>query len=270
MHRTLCLFAAVALLAGIVARPVPDRVPPARAILGFVRPFLLPTLWHRLETATRQGDPAATIAVGVAVTALLPEWTDGVAHFAWELATAHASEARSDSEALDRVLRAVAWLEEEAARREAAAPGRAAELLVSAAAIARARAGEGTRLATAFRERLGRDAAEIAHGLVVRATRIEDDETWRRLGGHLAVRAVAGALRAGSVERAEALRTTAIATLATSDDPYSRRVAAALERLGDLGLLTSEAPSADDPSGDPLLRDVFDALAAFRRGSPPR
>ncbi len=234
------------------------------------RPLALPSIWTRLDEASRSGDAHRALAASRALAELWPEWTDASVHVAWVLAYDLLPQAPDPDAALDLLLRAVDELERRGEQRRADGDDdHAAQLWFAAAVLLEDRCRQVDGLGTAFRERLGHAPVEAAAELIAAAVRLfPDDEVHRTRLAFVTLRTVTAALRAGDLERAERSRRTALRqmdSLAPLRDD-AREAAAALRGLGDLHELVGSPQRLDELATDPWLADVVDAL----RELPPR
>lgn len=268
MTRTFVELAVAALLFGASAA----LRPPARdddalgALRSLLAPIALPHLWSELQRAQLDGDPIAIVATGRALTRLLPEWVDGHAHFAWQLAIAVPAPGDDAGRRVDRLVEAWRWLEDHAERLAGRTPSRAAELLMTAATLIEHRCASDPGIDASFRARFARDATEVAFDLVTRAGALAPNASARSARAHLSFRMIAGALRMADLERAELMRERAVRDLA--DEPDAGEQRAALQRLRSFaGYLTPDGDAAIAAiANDPFLTEIADALRALRRG----
>lgn len=228
------------------------------------RPLALPSIWARLDEASRSGDAHRALAASRALAGLWPEWTDASVHVAWVLAYDLLPQASDPDAALDLLLRAVDELERRGEQRRADGDDdHAAQLWFAAAVLLEDRCRQVDGLGSAFRDRLGRAPVEAAAELVAAAARLfPDDEVHRTRLAFVTLRTITSALQAGDLERAERSRRTALRqmeSLASLRDD-AREAAAALGRLGDLHALVAEPRRLDRLAADPWLADVVEAL----------
>ena len=250
-------------LAHLTATPSSDD---ARAALrDVVRPFLLPSLWARLDAASRAGDPGEMLAAGRAVSGLMPGWTDGTVHFAWicafELAREHPGR-----DALADLLLAVDWLREAAEERAAAGDAEAAAELWMAAATFVDHAAADQDLAARIRTDLEVDPSVMSRDLVAcAAATAPGDATESRLA-FATVRLIAGAVRMDDLDRASAtidVAKTALRPFAQREDAGA--ALAALDRLRPMRDYREDPAALDELAKDPMLSELAEALRAMRR-----
>jgi len=192
------LLAAIGLFTGAaLLAPDPQRAP---ADLGrpLVAPLVLPFLWSGFAAAARGGSPEELVSRGRVLLRLLPRWVDGHLYLAQKLAFDASARARDTEAALDRLLAAVALLED-AARQ---CPDRSVEFLTAQAFCVEFRTRNDTALETAFRERVGRSPLETADDFLDRAETASSRLDVRTRRAYLAKRMVGLALRDGQRDRA--------------------------------------------------------------------
>lgn len=149
----------------------PSRVPLPEQGRDLVRPLLMPMLWKGLESAQRDGTPEEYAARGRILMKLVPQWTDGHVHIAGQLAFEASFAQRSESGALDRLMAALAYLDE--ARREISADPAADEtILRNQARFLYIRCAQDPRLAAGFQRRTGQSPAGWAEGYLRKIPRL--------------------------------------------------------------------------------------------------
>ena len=231
------------------------------------RPVLLPALWASLRRAYQTGDPAEAVRLGQVLGALVPEWTDGLVHFAWLLAFDVGRRQRGPEQSVDILETALAWLDARRSEVEVNSPAEAAALLMAMALIVEERSEEDREVAAALRRRFGRDATALADDWVGQAIALAPSDAKRDAQAFLSLRVVAGALRMGDLEGALAALATSRRRLeALSDQDTVRSALGAISKLNaylaDPSAGTLEALEEND-----YLGEIAGALRAFPGGT---
>lgn len=262
-----CFAAAAAIQSGATPESAtPGSPTPARLVRDIARPFLLPGLWSRLADPLVRDDPAEVVATLRIVAGLVPEWTDGTIDVAWREAVDLGREEATPELQARRLSTAERWLtdaaDERSAERDGAQP--AADLWLAAACLLTVRADQQPGIAAAYRRTRGVEPIERAAELTDLAVRAVDDAAIRTRAAHAAVRVVAAALRAGDVDRAQAMLDATLARLAALKDRASaRRAHGALSRLPPLRTLVDEPSRLAEFRSDEDLAEIAAAIDAL-------
>ncbi len=169
------------------------------------RPAVLPALWSAMARHSRAGELGAAVARGRRLMQLLPEWTDGHVYVADLLAFEGVERAVDAGEAADRLLTAVAMLEDAAARR----PDQAGRLLLAAAVLLRMRAEDEPTVGAAVRDRTGQTPLHLGEALIERARARDPGLDAEVEHGYVMVRMIGLALTQEQPARARRLATRA-------------------------------------------------------------
>jgi hypothetical protein len=267
---TALLSVGVLLTAAQTVLPGEPGRPAASWATNLIRPFALPPLWRDLTTATVEGRSADATAAAVRIAALIPSWDDGAALAAWLSAFDEASDAPSPGAAAERVLSAIALLEERAGFLAAQAPQRAADVLGTAATIAEAAFARLPDAAAALHDRQGSTPSEIAADLLGRAAALDPSEARAERRALATLRAACGAIRLGDLSRAELTFEAAVSQFRAVGTDFAQRSADALHALPPLSVLAADPSPLRAQAGQPLFLDLADALDALRAAKGDR
>ncbi len=149
----------------------PPRVPLHERGRDLVRPLILPMVWKGLESAQRDGTPEEYVARGRVLMKLVPRWTDGHVHMAGQLAFEASLAQRDEGAALDRLMAALAYLDEVRAGIEDAAA--IETILENQARFLYVRCSQDPVLAKGFHRRTGVSPTVWATGYLRKIPRLE-------------------------------------------------------------------------------------------------
>jgi hypothetical protein len=263
--RATALLSAGALLAAAqTVTPGEPRRPVASWVTNLTRPFALPSLWRDLSTATAEGRSHDATAAARRIASLVPSWDDGAALVGWLIAFDEATDAPGDAARAERVLAAIAWLEDRAGDRRAEDGARAADLLGTAATITEAAFARLPGAADALRAQGLATPAELAADLLRRADALDPTPARAERRALATFRAACAAVRLGDLLRAEAALGAATEQLQSADTAFATSLATALAGLPPLAELMADAQPLANAADAPLLRDLAEALAALQ------
>lgn len=202
VRRSSCLVLATALCALVRPGPAAARglhpeelgyaVPGLRALLGGLRPLVMPFLWHSVQQALVSGRTADLAAAVRWLTLVAPELQTTWDVLGWRLAYDLGATPLSLDEELARIVAALRWLEQ-GSRIQRDDP----ELCLTIVTILQDRLGARTErtaaLGALWRERLGQDPLQAARDWIAEAGR---RGLRHGIGDRLALNAVALARRA--------------------------------------------------------------------------
>jgi hypothetical protein len=231
---------------------------------NLARPFALPSLWRDLSSATSDGRSADATAAASRIATLVPSWTDGTALVAWLMAFDEASDAPTPDAAAERVLAAIAWLEDRAGERAVMAPAQAADLLGTAATIAESAFGRLPEATAVLRDQQGLEPSALAAGLLGRAADLDPSAARSERRALATLRAACAAIRFGDFARGAIALEAARAQFSAADTDFAQDAAKALRELPTLSQLAANSSPLRTQSAHPLLLDLADALDALR------
>jgi len=191
-------------LGAYLVTPHPVRSP---ADLGrpLVAPIMLPFMWSGLVKAIQDGSPEEVVGRGRTLLRLRPTWLDGHLYLAQKMAFDASRRADNADEALDRLLAALALLDEA----WAACPAHQLEIRLAQAFLIEFRATTQPELGAAYRQRFAADPLDAAAGYLDGAEEVSGGRHVRTARAYLTMRMVGPALRDG--DRARALATLDVA-----------------------------------------------------------
>lgn len=192
---------------------------PAELGRPLAAPVMLPFLWGGLVDAIRQGTPEEIVGRGRLVLQLMPTWVDGHLYLAQKMAFEASRRATSVDEALDRLLAALALLEEAGQL----CPDHRLEFTLAQAFLVELRCTDQPELGAAHRRRLGVEPLEAAARYLERAERVSQGRHVRAARAYLTKRLIGPALRDG--DQARALETLDLAARLLEDVASELRAA---------------------------------------------
>lgn len=263
--RATALLSAGALLAAAqTVSPGEPRRSVTSWVTNLTRPFALPSLWRDLSEATAEGRSHDATAAARRIASLVPSWDDGAALVGWLIAFDEATDAAGDAAKAERVLAAVAWLEDRAEERVTGDARRAADLLGTAATIAETAFARFPGAAETLRSHGFTTPAELASDLLRRAEALDPTDARAERRALATFRAGCAAVRLGDLPRATAALDAAVVQLGAAGTAFATDLAAALAALPPLSELAVDPQPLRGADELPLLLDLADALLAMR------
>lgn len=189
MPPLLCFLGAVLLLGGVALLGGSPRRSLVDLGRDLVRPVVLPVLWRGLQATETEASPEETAARGRMLLQFLPQWTDGHIHFAWQLAF-EAHHGQEPEQMLQRLLAALAYLKNALAMR----PARPVEIWEAMAYMVEIRC-QDPALARVFRERVGKEPAELTDEFLGHAQELDPSQARAEHRVIVGVGLIAGQLR---------------------------------------------------------------------------